>query len=201
MTNNEFSTRRRALTLSYGRPKAPARSSPSGEYQKRRRPDPCSCAHPSQTKPGRRLALKLSVIRISIRLQSLIFRCLHNLPLIHRRISNANKTSPDTAPLLPRLELHLDDESGGNDDHHSDPNNDMNGTAWTYEEAARSKEANPPPAPRTMPSYTQPRNVSGPLAVETNGMTPHACTWKSQSASADHVQQGEGRLDGHTKAR
>lgn len=49
----------------------------------------------------------------------------------------------------------------------------MNGSAWSYEDAARSaKTSTPPAAPKVkMPAYTTPRNVSGPLAVDTN-VTP-----------------------------
>jgi chromosome segregation ATPase len=45
----------------------------------------------------------------------------------------------------------------------------MNGNAWSYEDAARHAKTSNPPQPhrQVMPSYTSPRNVSGPLAVDT----------------------------------
>jgi hypothetical protein len=90
--------------------------------------------------------------------------------------------------LLPRINLGLDDEDG---DHDHAESNDMNGptTTWTYEDAARSAQKATPPPPPKMPLYTQPRNVSGPLAVDnTNGMTPeHSATaspWQRTNAAA-----------------
>ncbi|KAF2106691.1 hypothetical protein BDV96DRAFT_328981 [Lophiotrema nucula] len=52
--------------------------------------------------------------------------------------------------------------------------NDMNASAWSYEDALRNARAlqNSRPPPPAMPLYTAPRNVSGPLAVDTAVGTP-----------------------------
>jgi myosin heavy subunit len=45
----------------------------------------------------------------------------------------------------------------------------MNGSVWTSEDTLRSATTTPPPRPTNtaqMPSYTTPRNVSGPLAID-----------------------------------
>jgi hypothetical protein len=67
--------------------------------------------------------------------------------------------------LLPRFDFDFDP------DHKNQ--HDMNGTILTSEDTLRTPTATPP-RPTTsnnMPSYTTPRNVSGPLAVE-NALSP-----------------------------
>lgn len=102
----------------------------------------------------------------------------------------------------------------------------MNGSAWSYEDAVRSSANNVPPATRpsqssrfaTMPAYTSPRNVSGPLAVDTavhstsdsNGITtaspwqrtnPHAAPNNSKTSQyIDKITQENERLRRELKA-
>jgi len=77
-------------------------------------------------------------------------------------VFDANPIDKDTAPLLPELPF---------------PNrqqHDMNGSAWTSDDTSRTADAALPriTSPTTMPPYTSPRNVSGPLAVDKAPMSP-----------------------------
>jgi chromosome segregation ATPase len=58
----------------------------------------------------------------------------------------------------------------------------MNGSAWSYEDAARQNQTTnateptrsppPPPPPFNMPSFTTPRHGAGPLAIDPPPLTP-----------------------------
>tara|TARA_R110002003_G_scaffold206_14_gene15841 strand:- start:4943 stop:6082 length:1140 start_codon:yes stop_codon:yes gene_type:complete len=69
---------------------------------------------------------------------------------------DANFTRAFAAPLLPELDFSASEQ------------HDMNGSVYTSDDTLRTANATPtrPSAATNMPSYTTPRNVSGPLAVD-----------------------------------
>ncbi|KAF1828838.1 hypothetical protein BDW02DRAFT_537456 [Decorospora gaudefroyi] len=84
-----------------------------------------------------------------------------SMPQLFRKKKAAPETpAPDTAPVLP--ELHFTGRK----------KNDMNGSAGTSDDSPRAANAAHPRNSSTststtaMPSFTSPRNVSGPLAVD-----------------------------------
>ncbi|KAI4605210.1 hypothetical protein J4E83_010753 [Alternaria metachromatica] len=90
-------------------------------------------------------------------------RSMPLLPFRRRKVVAA-ATAPDSAPLLPELNFT------------ARKRNDMNGSAWTTDDTSRTANAAPArtTSTTTMPSYTSPRNVSGPLAVDKAAMAAAA---------------------------
>ncbi|CAN9319552.1 unnamed protein product [Alternaria sp. RS040] len=89
-------------------------------------------------------------------------RSMPLLPFRRRKVVPATAVL-DTAPLLPELYFT------------ARKRNDMNGSAWTTDDTSRTANAAPArttSTTTTMPSYTTPRNVSGPLAVDKAPMSP-----------------------------